>query len=154
MHYYDKAADLLKTKNGALWSVPPEATVYDALEIIASKDIGAVLVMRDSELIGVFSEREYARNVALEGRRSHQTLVSEVILMPPVTISLHTSIDEAMRLMSDHRIRHLPVLKNTTVVGMISMSDLVNWIIVGQKRTIQQLHGYISGQYDTTFVPA
>lgn len=154
MHIYDKASDILRTKSGPLWSVPPEATVYDALKLIASKDIGALLVMKDSKLLGVFSEREYARSVALQGRSSHDTGVAELMLAPALTIAPDTSIDEAMRLMTEHHVRHLPVMRGDVLVGIISIGDLVKWIITVQERTIEHLQSYITGQYDTIFVSA
>lgn len=153
-HIHDKVSDLLKIKSRIVWGVAPCATVYEALELISTRDIGAVLVVEDSRLLGVFSEREYARNIALHGRSSHRTHVSEVMLTPPITISPNASIDEAMRLMSDRRIRHLPVMDGAVVTGIISMSDVVKWIIAGQERTIQQLECYIAGRYDTAFASA
>jgi signal-transduction protein with cAMP-binding, CBS, and nucleotidyltransferase domain len=149
MDTHDKISSLLKTKPGPLWSVPPRSTVYDALQLIAGKEVGAVLVMRGSELLGIFSEREYARNVALQGRSSWATDVAEVMQTPPLTISPDASIDDAMHLMTDHRVRYLAVVEGPAVVGIVSIGDLVKWIISVQQRTLDHLHGYITGQYDT-----
>lgn len=154
METYDKAYDLLTTKTNALWSVAPEASVFEALQLIAAKDIGAVLVIHNDQLLGVFSEREYARNVALQGKDTIRTKVTDVMFRPPLTITPETKIDEAMRLMTDHHVRHLPVVSGRTVVGIVSIGDVVKWIMSVQKQTIEHLHCYISGQYDTLFMSA
>jgi CBS domain-containing protein len=154
MQVEGRISQILRSKNGTVVSVPPDATVYQALELIAGKDIGSVLVMEGDALLGVFSEREYARNVALQGRHSRETKITDVMFAPPITITPETRIDEAMRLMTEHHIRHLPVLSGSAVMGIISIGDIVKWVISEQERTIEQLQCYITGQYDTVFTRA
>jgi CBS domain-containing protein len=154
MQIQDRISAVLATKDSSLWTVAPHATVYDALELIARKDIGSVLVVEGGRLLGLFSEREYARNVALQGRNSRDTSVVDVMLTPALTISPDTCIDEAMRLMTDYHIRHLPVVKDNAVVGIISIGDLIKWIINAQQHTIEQLECYITGNFHTMFAHA
>ncbi|MBV9264725.1 MAG: CBS domain-containing protein [Acidobacteriaceae bacterium] len=154
MQIEDKVSQILNTKNDALITVQPTATVFDALKVIAEKNVGSVLVMQGATLLGLFSEREYARNVALQGRNSRDTKVTEVMRAPPLTVSPETSLDEAMHLMTDHRVRHLPVVSGSRVVGIISIGDIVKWVISEQERTIAHLQCYITGQYDTVFTRA
>jgi CBS domain-containing protein len=148
MQIEDRVSEILKTKGCAVLAVAPTATVFEALRIIADKDVGSVLVMNGSELLGVLSEREYARKVALEGRNSRTTLVTEVMFSPPLTVTPETRIHEAMRLMTELHIRHLPVLDGGgAVVGVVSIGDLVKWTISVQEQTIQHLESYITGEY-------
>ena len=128
-----------------LWSLPPAATVFEAIQIMADRNIGAVLVMEGQQLVGVLSERDYTRKVALKGRSSKETRVRE-ILAPPVAVRRSDTVEECMRLMTAHRVRHLPVMEGDLVLGVVSIGDLVNWIISAQDATISQLEGYISGQ--------
>ncbi len=152
MQVLDTISAVLKEKGSAVWSVPPDITVYEALELIAQKNIGAVLVMDGNNLLGVFSEREYARRIILAGRSSKATKISEVMVSQPLTIAPDASVDDAMRKMTEHRVRHLPVVgQDGRVAGIVSIGDLVKWIITAHERTIEQLQNYISGQYD---VPA
>jgi CBS domain-containing protein len=130
-----------------LWTIAPEATVFDAISMMADKNIGALLVMRGSELAGVFSERDYTRKIALKGKSSKQTSVGEVLSAPTVTVSPEHTVEECMRLMTEHRVRHLPVLDQGKVAGIVSIGDLVNWIISEQHTTIKQMEDYISGKY-------
>ena len=149
MEVLDTVSAVLKEKGSSVWSVPPETTVYEALELIALKNIGAVLVMEGDRLLGVFSEREYARRIVLAGRSSKATKIREVMVSEPLTISPDASVDDAMRKMTDHRVRHLPVVdRDNRVVGIMSIGDVVKWIITAHERTIEQLQNYISGQYD------
>lgn len=138
---------ILSHKNHALWSIAPNATVFDAIQMMATHNIGAVLVMRDSRLLGVISERDYTRKVILKGRQSRQTMVNEIMSSPVVTATLNCTIDEALRLMSEKRIRHLPVVEAGQVVGLVSLGDLVKWVIAAQDATISQLESYITGSY-------
>lgn len=140
-------AAILKTKGTAVWSVPPDAMVFDAIQLLAEKNVGALMVIENGTLLGIFSERDYTRKIALQGKASKQTPVREVITSRLVTVTPSTTIDECLRLMTEHRIRHLPVLDDARVKGVISIGDLVNWIITAQEAMIHQLQGYISGDY-------
>lgn len=140
---------ILANKGTAIWSVTPETSVYDALAILAEKDIGALIVESEGRLAGIFSERDYARKVILMGRSSREMRVSEIMTSPVITVHPDNSVEECMRLVTKHRIRHLPVLDGDALAGVISIGDLVNTIISEQAETIQHLSNYISGNYPT-----
>lgn len=142
-----KVEDILKTKGNQVWSIPPESTVFEAINLMAEKNVGALLVMEKGRLMGVVSERDYTRKVILQGRASKQTSVREIISAQVIYVDPQASVQECMRLMVTHRIRHLPVIQQGDVVGVVSIGDLVNWIISSQQSTIHQLHSYIAGQY-------
>ena len=147
MEVVDRVSAVLKQKGGETWSVSPKATVYDALGIMASKEIGALLVMDSGKLAGLLSERDYARKIILRGRSSKETRVEEIMNSPAITVPPDCSVNEAMRIMTEHRIRHLPVIdKAGELLGMVSIGDLVKWIITSQEETIEHLHSYISGR--------
>jgi CBS domain-containing protein len=143
----DTVRAVLDHKGIGVCAVMPETPVYEALEIMADKDIGAVLVMEDADLCGIFSERDYARKVILQGKASRDTTVGEIMTSPPVVTSLEQSVDDCLRLMTDHRIRYLPVVSQEAVIGVLSIGDLVNWIIRRQEEEIHHLHHYITGSY-------
>jgi CBS domain-containing protein len=136
---------LLYHKGSTVWHVSPEATVFDAIQLMADKNIGALPVMSGGRLAGMFTERDYTRKVALAGKTSKQTSVKEILSPDVITVVPDQSVEECMRLMTEHRIRHLPVLQNDEVVGIISIGDLVNWIISMQDAAIAQMENYISG---------
>jgi CBS domain-containing protein len=138
---------ILSNKGNAIWSVDPDATVYDAISMMAERGIGALLVLSEGRLVGVVSERDYARKVILLGRSSKETPVHEIMTISPLTVTPDHTVDECMRIMTQHRIRHLPVLRGETLLGIVSIGDLVNAIISAQAHTIDQLHTYISGAY-------
>jgi CBS domain-containing protein len=138
-------SSLLFYKKPALWTVAPETTVFNAIKLMAEKNIGAVLVMEDERLLGVFTERDYTRKVALHGKTSKETCVREILAADLVTVTPDDSVEECMRLMTDRRVRHLPVLAGIKVVGIISIGDLVNWIISSQDAAIEQMERYIAG---------
>lgn len=138
---------ILSNRKAEIWSVPPGATVYDAVALMAEKEIGALLVVDAGKLVGVISERDYARKIILQGKQSRQTLVEEIMSTHLVTVTRRHTVDDCMRLMSDHHIRHLPVMDGDNLVGVVSIGDLVKFIITDQAHTIDQLHSYIGGGY-------
>jgi CBS domain-containing protein len=136
---------ILNEKTSPIWSVSPESTVFEAIQMMAEKNIGALLVMADQRLHGVISERDYTRKVALKGRSSSTTKVREILSPSVVSVTPAHTVDDCMRLMTANRIRHLPVLQGDVVIGIISIGDLVNWTISAQDAAIQQLESYITG---------
>lgn len=138
---------VLKAKGYGYSYIHPSRTAFDALEVMAERNIGALLVMEDSRLLGMFSERDYARKVILKGRSSKTTQVRELMSSPPITTTPDTSITECMRIMTKNHIRHLPVMQDDAVMGVVSIGDVVNAIISAQESTIQDLESYITVGY-------
>ena len=136
-------SELLKRRPSAAWTTKPEMTVFDVLHLLARHDVGALMVMEQGKLAGIFSERDYTRKVALWGRRSNEVKVAEIMTRNVVVVAPQTRSCECMTLMSQHKIRHLPVLAGETVLGMISMRDIVDDIINDHETTIEQLQRYI-----------
>ena len=136
----------LQNKGNLIWSIHPDAQVYDALSLMAEKNIGALLVMEADRLVGIFSERDYARKVILQGKSSRETKVHEIMTKQVICVHLDQSIEEGMAMMTDKHIRHLPVLENDELVGVISIGDVVKEIIAEQEFVINQLENYISGE--------
>ena len=136
---------LLHHKGTALWSIAPEATVFEAIKLMADKNIGSLLVMSGDRLVGVFTERDYTRKIALQGKRSKETQVREILSGKIVSVTPHQTVEECMRLMTENRVRHLPVVENGKAIGVVSIGDLVNWTISAQDATIAQMEQYISG---------
>jgi CBS domain-containing protein len=147
MELHESVELILRHKGPQVYSIPPDATVYDALEKLAVHDIGALLVMQGTDLVGIISERDYVRKVILKGRASKEMRVDEIMSSPAVTVNPKTTIDDCMRCMTDERCRHLPVVDEGKVVGVVSIGDLVNYIITIQDLTIHQLEDYITGKY-------
>ncbi|WP_374165531.1 CBS domain-containing protein [Arcticibacter sp. MXS-1] len=136
--------DILANKPSGVYSIPPQASVFDALNVMMDKNISALLIIENDELLGIFTERDYARKVILKGRASKETAVSDVMTARPLTVSLTDNIDHCMNTMTEKHIRHLPVLSSMKVVGMVSIGDVVKSIIEMQKETIKHLESYIN----------
>jgi CBS domain-containing protein len=143
----ETVASILNTKGRTIWSIDPDATIYDAIAMMAEKSVGALLVCSGGKLKGIISERDYARKVILQGKSSKDTLVHEIMTSPCITVQPDYTIDDCMRIITDRRVRHLPVLDGDELVGMISIGDLVRTIIAHQAETIDHLHAYIVGRY-------
>jgi CBS domain-containing protein len=139
------ASDLLRRKGRDIWAVSPESTVYHAIEMMAQKGIGALLVMEGEKLVGIVSERDYARKVILRGKLSRETLVSEIMSKPVICVGPELSIEETMSIMTENRVRHLPVVVGERVIGVISIGDVVRGIIEDQEFQIHELTKYITG---------
>ena len=140
-------ASVLAGKRSEIWSIDPGATVYQAIQIMAEKGIGALLVMSGDNLAGIISERDYARKVILKDHSSKTTRVSEIMSAPVVTVTPDHTVEECMRVVTEKRIRHLPVVEGNRVVGVVTIGDLVKVIISRHEETINQLQAYISGSY-------
>jgi CBS domain-containing protein len=136
---------LLHDKGTALWSIAPEATVFEAIQLMADKNIGSLLVMSGDRLVGMFTERDYTRKIALQGKTSKATRVDEVLSSKIISVAPDHTVEECMRLMTENRVRHLPVLANNKVTGLVSIGDLVNWTISAQDAAIAQMEQYIAG---------
>lgn len=137
--------EILSHKGTQVWSVSPDLSVFEAIQLMAEKNIGALLVTERNKLIGLISERDYTRKVALRGKSSKELHVRDILSDRLTHVTSNHSIEECMRLMTENRIRHLPVVDGTEIKGIVSIGDLVNWIISAQTSTISQLETYISG---------
>jgi CBS domain-containing protein len=147
MQLNEKICAVLERKGRGLFSVAPHASVFDALREMADRDIGALAVIGEAGLLGVFSERDYARKIILLGKSSKETSVEEVMSAPATVVTPGDTVDDCLRMMTNCRLRHLVVVEEGRPVGMVSIGDLVNWIISAQVDMIDHLHSYIAGSY-------
>ena len=137
--------EILEHKGTAVWTIAPDATVFEAIQLMSDKNVGALLVVEHNRLMGIISERDYTRKVALKGKSSKELKVCEIIPDRVLSVTRQHTIEDCMRMMTEQRVRHLPVLEGQEIGGIISIGDLVNWIITAQSTTIRQLETYISG---------
>lgn len=140
-------SDILSGKSGEVWTIAPNATVFEAIARMAEKNIGAMPVVENGVVIGLISERDYTRKVALQGKSSRETRVAEIMNQPVISVTTSTTIDTCMQIITRQRVRHLPVIANGQLVGMVPIGDLVNWIISAQSVAIEQMETYIMGGY-------
>jgi CBS domain-containing protein len=140
-------AEILNVKGTAVYATTPDATVFDAIKELAARNVGALVVLDHDRLVGMFSERDYTRNVALKGRASKYTPVLDVMSDTVVTVTPETTIAQCMATMTDQRIRHLPVVDQQRLVGLVSIGDLVSYVMSAQREAIEHLEGYITGSY-------
>jgi len=139
--------ELLKKKSGDIWSISPQASVYQALELMAQKEVGALLVIENDKLVGIFSERDYARKIILKGKASKETAVSELMTTSVYYVTPDNTLEEAMALMTSKHIRHLPIMNQGKLSGIVTLGDVVKKIISEQKLTIDELENYVTGGY-------
>jgi CBS domain-containing protein len=140
-----KVKNILDTKGRAVFSVTPEVTVYSAIELMCQKDVGGLLICENEKLVGIFTERDYARKLILKGKSSKETPIGELMTRNPIVVSPESTIEDCMKIMSSKNIRHLPVVEGEKLIAMISIGDVVRFIIEEQKSIIEQLEQYISG---------
>lgn len=141
------AKTLLEHKSRDIWTIAPTVTVYQAIQMMSEKNIGALPVMEGTKLVGIISERDYMSKVALKGKSSKATPVNDIMTRDPVTVGPDQNISRCLEIITEHRIRHLPVVDGDKLLGIISIGDLVKWTIATQRMTIEQLNAYISGGY-------
>jgi signal-transduction protein with cAMP-binding, CBS, and nucleotidyltransferase domain len=145
MELTGKIGSLIGKKGGQVWSLESTVSVYDAIAMMAEKAVGALPIIDGGKLVGIVSERDYARKVILKGRSSKETAVTEIMTSPVVSVSPSQTIEDCMRIITEKRIRHLPVMEGDRIVGIVSIGDLVNWVITEQREAIQHLEAYIAG---------
>lgn len=138
---------ILDRKGHQLWFIEPTSTVFDAISLMAQKNVGALPVMKDSRLLGMISERDYTRKVILQGRVSRETPVADIMTKNVITVSGTESVADCLELMTKNHVRHLPVMDGDSLAGLVSIGDLVNWIILAQSNAIEDLHRFVTGAY-------
>jgi CBS domain-containing protein len=144
---HDSVALILKRKGSEVHSIPSDAMVYEALEKLAEKNVGSLLVIDGTKLVGILSERDYVRKVILKGFSSRELPVNRIMSSPAITVPSKTTVDECMQVMTEKRCRHLPIEEGGKLLGVVSIGDLVQWIMTAQDETIHQLEDYITGKY-------
>ena len=142
---------ILLKKDPTVWSIAPNAMVIDAIQLMSEKNVGALPVVENANLLGVISERDYTRKVILKGKSSKETPVRDIMTEQLITVKPGDSVTECMRIMTEKRVRHLPVLEGTRLVGILSIGDLVNWTISAQKAAIENLERYVTGDYPSGY---
>ncbi len=147
MRLEDPIHCVLERKGRDVWGISPGATVFEAIEVMSDRHVGALVVLEGRNLVGVVSERDYARKVILKGRSSRESLVGEIMTSPVVIVTPHHTVGECMEVMTESKVRHLPVVEEGQVVGVLSMGDLVHWVISAQEEIIHELEDYIAGRY-------
>ena len=147
MEIHGTVYDILHDKSGEILTTGLDGSVYDAIRLMGERNVGALVAIDKGEVVGILSERDYSRKVVLQGRTSRDTKVGEIISRPAVTVRSRDGIEKCMQLMTINRIRHLPVVDDGQLIGLVSMGDLVSWVMQSQRHTIEQLQGYISGDY-------
>lgn len=148
MEITDPISSVLQHKGSAIWTIGPEATVYEAIESMADKNVGCLVVLEGEQLLGLITERDYTRGVILKKRRSRETLVRDIMSVDPVSLSPADTVEHCMKLMTERRIRHIPVLDDRKkVVGIVSIGDVVKWTISAQGAMIDHLENFIKGSY-------
>jgi len=147
MEIAGSVGSVLAHKGSAVWSIAPNSMVFDAIQVMADKNVGALPVVDNGQLVGMISERDYTRKVSLKGKSSKDTPVREIMTRGVVVVTEADTIRECMRVMTDSHIRHLPVMEGTKIVGLVSLGDLVKWTISAQEATIEALQQYITGAY-------
>ena len=146
MQLNDPVGSILRRKSGEIWTITPHSSVYEAMAIMSDRNIGALAVMEGDLLVGIIAERDYARKIVLKGKASRETEVAE-IMQAPVTVTPRHTVDDCMTLMTSERVRYLAVMEEGRMAGLVSIGDLVNWIISSHEDTIKHLHSYIAGSY-------
>ena len=139
--------DILHKKGARIISITPDATVFDAVKLLAEHNIGALPVLQEGRMVGIFTERDYSRKIVLAGKSSKIAQVAEVMSPQPVLVAMNHSIEDCMEIMTDKRVRHLPVIEGGALVGLVSIGDVVKWIMSAQSAALDQMEQYISGSY-------
>ena len=139
--------EILRNKGSTVWSIPPSMTVFDAIQSMADRDVGALPVVLDNDLVGLLSERDYTRKIVLQGKSSRQTTVGEIMSVNPNIATPNHTVEECMSMMTAKRVRHLPVVADGRLIGIVSIGDLVKWTISAQSAALEQMENYIKGSY-------
>jgi CBS domain-containing protein len=142
---------ILARKGSDVWSIPPDATVFEAIQLMAEKNVGALPVVQNDQLVGIISERDYTRKVILQGKSSKETPVKDIMTQRLVTADPDDRVSECMQRMTENRVRHLPVLEGNKMIGILSIGDLLAWLIAAQRNALDNLERYITGDYPSGY---